>query len=117
MVGLVAALRYIIVVYVPTAQTVIAQGIALGMQCTNAHLPQRGNMIDAYVRPVGAWRFRWDVCTQGVALGYHRLPRWGIVAASVGALRAESVGLTPLALRHYYVFTIRARCCSLPLAP
>ncbi len=69
--------------YVPTAQTVIAQGIALGMPAPNARLPRRGNIIDAFVRPVGAWRFRWDVCTQGVALGYHRLPRWGIARSRI----------------------------------
>ncbi len=65
----------------------------------------------------GAWRFGWDVRSQGVALGCHCSPRWGIVADSVGALRAESVGLTLLARRQYYVSPIRARCCSLPLAP
>lgn len=38
----------------PTAQTVIAQGNALGMQNPIARLPRRDNMIDAYVWPVGA---------------------------------------------------------------
>ncbi len=45
--------RIVVLAYVPTAQTVIAQGNALGMQCPNARLPRRGNMIDAFVRPVG----------------------------------------------------------------
>jgi hypothetical protein len=72
------------------AQTVIAQGVALGIPAPDDRLPQRGNMIDTYGRPVGAWRFGWDVCTQGVALGYHRSPRWGIARSCIaywGVLR------------------------------
>jgi hypothetical protein len=75
--------RIVVLAYVPTAQTVIAQGIALGMPAPDDPLPRRGNMIDTYVRPVGAWWFGWDVCTQGVALGYHRLPRWGIARSRI----------------------------------
>ena len=70
--------RIVVLAYVPTAQTVIAQGNALGIPAPDDPLPQRGTMINAYVRPVGAWRFGWGVRTQGVALGYHRSPRWGI---------------------------------------
>ena len=45
--------RNVVLAYVPTAQTPIAQGIALGMPAPDDPLPQQGNMIDVYARPVG----------------------------------------------------------------
>jgi len=73
--------------YVPTAQTVIAQGNALGMPAPDDPLPQRGNMIDAFVRPVGPL----GLGGLGGAFVPRALP-WAITVCPVGALCIAPVG-------------------------